>query len=77
MTNIRKTALIITIIALGAKFIGFTREIVLAYFYGTSYVVDAYLMAIAIPGIVFGWITSLSVSYTPIYTVSVKCAYFK
>lgn len=67
MTNIKKTALIITIIALGSKFIGFTREIVLAYFYGTSYVVDAYLMAIAIPGIVFGWITSLSISYTPIY----------
>lgn len=68
MSNIKKTALIITIISLGSKFLGFLREVVLAYFYGTSYVVDAYLMAIAIPGIVFGWVTSLSVSYTPIYT---------
>ena len=68
MSNIKKTALIITIISLGSKLLGFFREIVLAYFYGTSYVVDAYLMAIAIPSIIFGWITSLSVSYTPIYT---------
>lgn len=68
MPNIKTTAIIITIISLGSKLIGFAREIVLAYFYGTSYVVDAYLMAIAIPGIVFGWIVSLSVSYTPIYT---------
>lgn len=67
MSNIKKTALIITIISLGSKLIGFSREVVLAYFYGTTYVVDAYLMAVAIPGIVFGWITSLSVSYTPIY----------
>ena len=68
MSNIKKTALIITIISLGSKLFGFFREVVLAYFYGTSYVVDAYLMAIAIPSIIFGWITSLSVSYTPIYT---------
>lgn len=68
MSNIKKTAIIITIISLGSKLLGFGREVVLAYFYGTSYVVDAYLMAIAIPTIVFGWLTSLSVSYTPIYT---------
>ena len=68
MSNVKKTAIIITIIALGSKFLGFTREIILAYFYGTSYVVDSYLMAMAIPGIIFGWITTLSVSYTPIYT---------
>lgn len=68
MSNIKKTALIITIISLGSKLLGFSREIALAYFYGTSYMVDAYLMATAIPSIIFGWITSLSVSYTPIYT---------
>lgn len=68
MSNIKKTALIITVISLCSKFLGFTREVALAYFYGTSYVVDAYLMAVAIPSIIFGWVTSLSVSYTPIYT---------
>ena len=39
-----------------AKVFGFVREMVLANFYGTSYVVDAYVMASAIPGIIFGGI---------------------
>lgn len=68
MSTIKKTAIIITIISLCTKLLGFGREIVLAYFYGTSYIVDSYLMAVAIPGIIFGWLTSLSVSYTPVYT---------
>ncbi|HQO73164.1 MAG TPA: hypothetical protein PLJ53_10515 [Sedimentibacter sp.] len=43
MSNVRKTALIITALTLGSKFLGFMREIALAYFYGTSYVIDAML----------------------------------
>lgn len=68
MSSLKKTALIITIITLCSKLLGFGREIVLAYFYGTSYIVDAYLIAGAIPGILFGWINTISVSYIPIYT---------
>lgn len=68
MSSLKKTAIIITIITLGSKLLGFGREIVLAYFYGTSYIVDVYLMASSIPGIVFGWLTTIAVSYTPIYT---------
>ena len=68
MSSLKKTALIITVITLCSKLLGFGREIVLAYFYGTSYVVDAYLMSITIPGILFGWINTIAVSYTPIYT---------
>lgn len=68
MSSLKKTALIITIISLICKLFGFGREIVLAYFFGTSFIVDAYLMASSIPGILFGWLTSLSVSFTPIYT---------
>lgn len=68
MLSLKKTALIITIISLICKLFGFGREIVLAYFFGTSFIVDSYLMASSIPGILFGWLTSLSVSFTPIYT---------
>ncbi len=68
MSSLKKTALIITIISLICKLFGFGREIVQAYFFGTSFVVDAYLMASSIPSILFGWLTSLSVSFTPIYT---------
>lgn len=70
MASLKKTALIITIISLICKVFGFLREIVLAYFFGTSYVVDAYLMAVSIPLILFGWLTSISVSFTPIYTAT-------
>lgn len=68
MSSLKKTAVIITIITIGSKIIGFGREVVLAYFFGTSYVVDAYLMSITIPNILFGWINTISMSYTPIYT---------
>lgn len=67
MTNVGKTALIITALTLGSKIVAFMRQIALAHFYGTSCVIDAYVMAMAIPGIVFGWITSLEIAYTPMY----------
>ncbi len=67
MSSIKKTAIIITIISLICKLFGFGREVALAYFFGTSFVVDAYLMASSIPTILFGWLTSLSVSFIPIY----------
>lgn len=68
MSSLKKTAILITIITLGSKLLGFGREILLAYFFGTSYLVDSYLMATAIPTIYFGWINSVGVSYTPIYS---------
>ncbi len=68
MASLKKTALIITIISLISKVFGFGREVALAYFFGTSSIVDSYLMAIAIPTIIFGWLSSLSVVYIPIYT---------
>lgn len=68
MATIKKTAILITIITIGSKLLGFGREILLAYFYGTSYIVDSYLMAISIPSMLFGWINSVGVSYTPIYS---------
>lgn len=72
MSSLKKTAIIITTISLICKLFGFGREIILAYFFGTSFVVDAYLMASSIPWIIFGWLTSLSVSFTPIYTNIIK-----
>jgi putative peptidoglycan lipid II flippase len=68
MSSLKKTAILITIITLGSKVLGFAREIILAYFYGTSYIVDCYLMASAIPSMLFGWLNSVGVSYIPIYT---------
>jgi len=51
-----------------SRIIGLGREISLAYFYGTSYVSDAYLMSIAIPTIIITFvIVSLATSYVPAY----------
>lgn len=61
----------ITAVILICKGLGFLRESVLAYYYGTSYIADVYLMAAAVPAILFGWLTSLSVTYTPSY---VECS---
>ena len=69
MTSLKKNAFWITAITLISKIIGFGREMTLAHFFGASYIIDAYLMAIAIPGILFGGIlNSISVTYIPVYT---------
>lgn len=67
MSSIKKTAITITLISLVCKLFGFGREMVLAYFFGTNYIVDAYLVAINIPVILFGCLVSISFSFTPIY----------
>ena len=67
MSSIKRTAIIITIITIGSKFLGFIREVILAYFFGTSYIVDSYFMAFTIPSMIFGWINMVGVSYTPVY----------
>lgn len=60
-------------LTLVSKFMGFLREIFLAGFFGTSYITDAYVMASAVPGIIFaGVFTSVSVSYMPIFSQIVE-----
>lgn len=64
-----KTAAMMAVLTLGMKVLGFLREVFMAGFFGTSYIVDSYVMASAIPGILFaGIFTSVSVSYMPIFS---------
>ena len=64
-----KTAAMMAVLTLGMKGLGFLREVFMAGFFGTSYIVDSYVMASAIPGILFaGIFTSVSVSYMPIFS---------
>ena len=64
-----KTAAMMAVLTLGMKILGFLREVLMAGFFGTSYIVDSYVMASAIPGILFaGIFTSVSVSYMPIFS---------
>lgn len=65
MSNFKSTAIVITLITILCKCFGFVREMAIAYFFGTSNIVDAFLMAVAIPGIFFGWLGTISIAYTP------------
>lgn len=69
MRTAAKTAALMAVLTLGTKVLGFLREVLLAGFFGTSYIVDAYVMASAIPGILFASVfTSVAVSYLPIFS---------
>ncbi|MCK4257768.1 MAG: murein biosynthesis integral membrane protein MurJ [Halanaerobiales bacterium] len=65
----KKTALILMIITILSKIIGFTRDITLSYFYGASNVSDAYLISLTIPMAIFGIVgIGISTGYIPMYS---------
>jgi putative peptidoglycan lipid II flippase len=45
----RKTIIVVSLLMILSKILGFIREISLAYFYGASFISDAYLVSISIP----------------------------
>lgn len=65
----KTTAIILMIITIVSKIFGFTREIVLSYFYGTGIVADAFVIAITIPYSLFNFVTiGVSTSFIPIFS---------
>ena len=61
------TSLVITLLILVQKVIGLLRESLLANFYGTSEVMDAFLMSESVSIIVMGLIFHFSSPFTPVY----------
>lgn len=49
------------------KLLGFVREIVQAYYYGTESVVDSLVAGNLVISVFFGWIATISVAFTPVY----------
>lgn len=69
MLNEGNSILIITLIAISAKFIGFIREIVMASVFGATSYTDAYLIASTIPFIIFASLSeSISTTLIPMYS---------
>lgn len=69
MRNLAQTAFLMVLLTLLSKLLGFIREMVTAGFYGTSYITDAYVMAVAIPGIIFGGIFgAVSTAFMPAFS---------
>lgn len=65
----KKTAIILMVITIFSKLLGFTRDIILSYFYGASNISDAYLISITIPIAIFGFIgAGISTGYIPMFS---------
>lgn len=65
----KKTAIILMIITILSKILGFTRDIILSYFYGASNISDAYLISMTIPITIFTFIgNGIATSYIPMYS---------
>ena len=62
-----KTAILMAVLLLCSKLIGFVREMVMAAFFGTSYITDAYVMAQSIPNMLFlGIFGAVATAYIPL-----------
>lgn len=67
--TIVQTAVLMAALTLVSKMLGFIREMVIAGFFGTSYIVDAYVMAQSIPNMLFGGIfASIGKAYMPTFS---------
>ena len=65
----KKTALLVMIITVISKILGFGREIVLSYVYGASAITDAYLISQTIPLTMFSFISSgVATGFIPMYS---------
>ena len=64
-----QTAMLMAVLTLCSKLLGFVREMIIANYFGASHIVDAYVMSVAMPGILFGAVfSSIATAYMPIYS---------
>lgn len=65
----KKTALLLMLLTIISKIMGFGREIALSYSYGASNISDAFLISLTIPQMIFYFIgNGLSIGFIPIYS---------
>lgn len=73
MRTITQTAILMATFTLISKIFGFIREMVVANYFGTSYVTDAYVMAVSIPGMIFtGILMSIATAYMPLLSDKIE-----
>lgn len=74
--NVVQTAALMVVFTLCSRFLAFVKQLVLAGYFGTSYVVDAYVMAQAIPSIIFaGIFGAVGTSYIPLLSNKIERGY--
>ncbi len=65
----KKNIIILMILTILSKIIGFSKELVLAFFLGASYISDAYIISLTIPQTIFGFVgSSISTTFIPLYS---------
>src|SRR3954451_14555673 len=65
----KKTVIILMLLTVISKLLGFGRDLVLSYFYGTSNISDIYLISLTIPTVLFAVIgKGISSGFIPLYT---------
>jgi len=66
---LKKIALLVMVITILSKILGFGREIVLSYVYGASAITDAYLTSQTVPAVIFGLIgAGIGTGFIPLYS---------
>lgn len=66
--RIKQSSLVLMMVIIISKLFGMARDVVLANYFGTSNVSDAYLIAVSVPTLLFYFIGhSLSTAYQPMY----------
>lgn len=69
MRTAARTAVLMAVLTLISKLFGFVREMVMANFFGASFITDAYAMSFTILTVLFGGIiTAISTAYMPVYS---------
>ncbi|CDF57726.1 murein biosynthesis integral membrane protein MurJ [Thermobrachium celere] len=65
----KKTAIIIMVITVLSKILGFIREVSLSYFFGANNITDAYLISQTIPTVLFSFIgAALGTGFIPMFS---------
>ncbi|KKK36620.1 membrane protein [Mesobacillus campisalis] len=65
----KKTVIILMLLTMFSKVLGFIRDIALSFFYGASTVSDVYLISLTIPTVIFAIIgKGISTGFIPMYT---------
>ncbi|MBO4389014.1 MAG: murein biosynthesis integral membrane protein MurJ [Spirochaetales bacterium] len=65
--KIIRASLGVTIIIFAEKLLGFLRDIIQAYYFGTGSSIDCIVSANLMISVFFGWLTTISIAFTPIY----------
>lgn len=67
--RMKKTTIFLMLVTILSKIFGFARDIALSYYYGASYISDAYIISTTIPGTIFAIIgAGIATNYIPIFT---------